>query len=157
MDIKRELVRTHVAIDTLRNFFVDIMKRWANNKDHVIGYVEWAPSIRVTVLPIHYNRDFCVIKFAKKKYKDFIGNVLSLGVYSHPSRLKRHLHLLMSHSRGHQHEEKLFLKFLFESTADMKNAAIRPRSKELESRLRKFIGLVQSFQAAKFEMRAMSC
>ena len=61
------------------------------------------------------------------------------------------------YSRGHQHEEKLFLKFLFESTADMKNAAIRPRSKELEGWLRQFIGLVQSFQAAKFEMWVMSC
>ena len=88
MDIERELVRTHVAIDTRRNFFVDITKRWANTKDRLIGYVEWAPSVRVAVLPNHYNRDFCVIKLDKKKYKDFIGNVLSLGVYSHPSRSK---------------------------------------------------------------------
>ena len=50
----------------------------------------------------------------------------------------------------------MFLKFLFERTADVKNAAICPRSKELESWLKQFIGLVRGFQAAKFEKRAMS-
>ena len=73
-----KLVRIHVDIDTLRNFFVNIMKRWANTKDRVIGYVEWISFINVAVPPHSYTGNFCAIKLYKMKIKDFIGNFFAL-------------------------------------------------------------------------------
>jgi len=81
-----ELLKTRRKIDKLKKFFVDIKKRWSKRKDRVIGFVAWAPPIGVGVAPHRYTRDLCVVELYKDKFKDMIGNVLSLGavlVYSH--------------------------------------------------------------------------
>lgn len=49
-------------------------------KDLVIGYVVWAPPIVVGVPPHSYTRDLCVIRLNDKKIRNYLGNVLSLGV-----------------------------------------------------------------------------
>jgi len=73
------LANTRTQIEDLKDFFVDIKKRWSKAKDRVIGFVRWAPSIGVGVAPHRYTRDLCVIELDKEKCKSMIGNVLSLG------------------------------------------------------------------------------
>ncbi|GJJ08359.1 hypothetical protein Clacol_002573 [Clathrus columnatus] len=74
-----ELAETRIKINKLKTFFVDIKKRWSKLKDRVIGFVAWAPPIGVGVAPHRYTRDLCVIELYKDKFKNMIGNVLSLG------------------------------------------------------------------------------
>lgn len=74
-----ELAKTRTKIDKLKQFFVEIKKRWSKPKDRVIGFVRWAPPIGVDVAPHGYTRDLCVIELYKEKFKHMIGNVLSLG------------------------------------------------------------------------------
>ena len=74
-----QLANTRTKIEDLKNFFVNIKKRWSKAKDRVIGFVRWAPSIGVGVAPHRYTRDLCVIELDKKKFRSMIGNVLSLG------------------------------------------------------------------------------
>ena len=74
-----QLANTRTQIEDLKDFFIDIKKRWSKAKDRVIGFVCWAPSIGVGVAPHHYTRDLCVIELDKEKFKSMIGNVLSLG------------------------------------------------------------------------------
>ena len=57
---------------------MNIMKRWANTKDRVIGYVEWISFINVAVPPHSHTGNFCAIKLYKMKIKDFIGNFFAL-------------------------------------------------------------------------------
>ncbi|KAI0320034.1 hypothetical protein OF83DRAFT_1169689 [Amylostereum chailletii] len=83
-----ELAKTRTKIDNLKKFFVDIKKRWSKSKDRVIGFVRWAPPIGVGVAPYRYTRDLCVIELYKEKFKHMVGNVLSLGPESSPSKLK---------------------------------------------------------------------
>ena len=66
-------------IDNLKQFFVNITKRWSNPRDWVIGFVCWAPPIGADVAPHHYTHDLCVIELYKEKFKHMMGNVLSLG------------------------------------------------------------------------------
>lgn len=74
-----ELGQMRSKIDALKNFFVEIKKRWSRRKDRVIGFVRWAPPIGVGVPPHRYTRDLCVIQLYKEKFKHMSGNVLSLG------------------------------------------------------------------------------
>ena len=74
-----ELANTRTKIKDLKNFFVDIKKKWSKAKERVIGFVRWAPPIGVGVAPHRYTRDLCVIELYKEKFKFMIGNVLSLG------------------------------------------------------------------------------
>ncbi|KAF7321492.1 hypothetical protein MKEN_00670000 [Mycena kentingensis (nom. inval.)] len=83
-----ELAKTRTKIDKLKQFFVEIKKRWSKTKDRVIGFVRWAPPIGVNITPHGYTRDLCVIELYKEKFKDMIGNVLSLGPELSPSKLK---------------------------------------------------------------------
>jgi hypothetical protein len=46
-----ELRGTRTKIGAVKAFFVDVQKKWSKAKDHVIGYVHWAPSIGVAVPP----------------------------------------------------------------------------------------------------------
>ena len=74
-----ELIKTLTKIEVLKAFSVDVKKGWNKLKNRVIGYVVWAPPIGVGV-PTHCcTRDLCVIKPNKKKFRNFLGNVLSLG------------------------------------------------------------------------------
>jgi hypothetical protein len=79
LENEAELAKTRSKIANLKEFFVDIKKRWGKIKDRVIGFVAWAPSIGVGVAPHRYTRDLCVIELHKDKFKNMIGNVLSLG------------------------------------------------------------------------------
>ncbi|KAM5533614.1 hypothetical protein V8D89_012727 [Ganoderma adspersum] len=83
-----ELAKTRTKIDILKNFFVDIRKRWSKPKDRVIGFVRWAPPIGAGVAPHRYTRDLCVIELYKEKFKHMTGNVLSLGPELSHSKLK---------------------------------------------------------------------
>jgi len=74
-----ELTMTRANLDTPKAFYVDIFTRWSNPKDRIIGYVDWAPPIGLSVPPYGYTRDLCIIKLDKQKFKNFLGNVLSLG------------------------------------------------------------------------------
>ena len=74
-----ELANTCTKIEELKNFFVNIKKRWSKAKERVIGFVRWAPPIGVGVAPYRYTCDLCVIELYKDKFKSMIGNVLSLG------------------------------------------------------------------------------
>ena len=74
-----ELANTRTKIEDLKNFFVNIKKKWSKGKERVIGFVRWAPPIGVGVAPHRYTRDLCVIELYKEKFKFMIGNVLSLG------------------------------------------------------------------------------
>ncbi|THH28675.1 hypothetical protein EUX98_g5521 [Antrodiella citrinella] len=78
-DTKRELIRTRANAEKLKVFFKNIMTKWRKPKDRIIGYVDWSPPIGIAVPPHRYTKDLCVIKLHKKKFKNFIGNVLSLG------------------------------------------------------------------------------
>jgi len=75
-----ELAKMRTKIDELKKFFINIKKKWSKPKDHVIGFVAWAPPIGVGVAPHLYTRDLCVIELYKDKFINMIGNVLSLGV-----------------------------------------------------------------------------
>ncbi|KAH9047158.1 hypothetical protein EDB84DRAFT_1264204 [Lactarius hengduanensis] len=85
---KAVLAQTRTNIDNLKEFFVDIKKRWSKSKDRVIGFVRWAPPIGAGVAPHRYTRDLCVIELHKEKFKHMIGNVLSLGPELSASKLK---------------------------------------------------------------------
>ncbi|KAL1749250.1 hypothetical protein HDZ31DRAFT_71061 [Schizophyllum fasciatum] len=85
---KAELAKLHTKIDTLKRFFVEIKKRWSKAKDRVIGFVSWAPPIGTAVAPHRYTRDVCVVELYKDKFKNLLGNVLSLGPEMSPSKLK---------------------------------------------------------------------
>jgi hypothetical protein len=74
-----ELTKTRTKINVLKTFFVDVNKKWSKVEDRVIGYIVWAPPIGVGIPPHRYMRDLCVIKLNKKKFRNFRGNVLSLG------------------------------------------------------------------------------
>ena len=74
-----QLVSTRIQIDDLKDFFVDVKKRWSKPEHRVIGFVRWAPPIGVGVAPHRYTRDLCVIELYKEKFKHMLGNVLSLG------------------------------------------------------------------------------
>ena len=74
-----ELTKSRTKINKLKKFFVDIKRRWSKGKDRAIGFVAWAPSIGVGVAPHRYTRDLCVIELYKEKFKNMVGNILSLG------------------------------------------------------------------------------
>ncbi|KAH6906928.1 hypothetical protein BKA70DRAFT_382017 [Coprinopsis sp. MPI-PUGE-AT-0042] len=74
-----ELAKVNRKIKLFKSFFVDVVKQWGQPEDRVIGFVSWAPPIGVGVRPHCYTRDFCVIELYKHKFKNMIGNVLSLG------------------------------------------------------------------------------
>ena len=78
-EAEADLTKTRTKIDKLKKFFVDIKKRWSKRKDRVIGFVVWAPPIGAGVAPHRYTRDLCVIELYKDKFKNMVGNVLSLG------------------------------------------------------------------------------
>ncbi|KAH8980960.1 hypothetical protein EDB86DRAFT_3087553 [Lactarius hatsudake] len=80
------------GIKELKAFFVDVKTRWSKLEDRVIGYVVWAPPISVNVPPHRYTRDLCVIKFDKKKFRKFRGNVLSLGPEISSTKFKALMH-----------------------------------------------------------------
>ncbi|KAI0087748.1 hypothetical protein BDY19DRAFT_1010342 [Irpex rosettiformis] len=73
-----ELANIRIKIEDLKNFFVDIKKK----------FVRWIPFIGVGVAPHRYTRDLCVIELDKEKFKYMIGNVLSLGPEMSESMLK---------------------------------------------------------------------
>ncbi|TFY57033.1 hypothetical protein EVG20_g8701 [Dentipellis fragilis] len=77
-ETERELTRNRTHIDTLKDFYTTVLEKWRNPKDRIIGYVDWAPPI-AAVPPHRYTRDLCVIKLDKRKFKNFVGNVISLG------------------------------------------------------------------------------
>ncbi|KIM25253.1 hypothetical protein M408DRAFT_331350 [Serendipita vermifera MAFF 305830] len=83
-----ELTKTRAKIDALKAFFVNVKRRWSKVKDRIIGYVVWAPPLGVGVPPHRYTRDLCVIKLDKKKFRNFRGNVLSLGPEISPAKFK---------------------------------------------------------------------
>ena len=85
---RSELTRIRANIDRLKAFFVEIMKNWSKPRDRVIGYIDWAPSIGAAVPPCRYTTDLCVIKLDKKKFRHFLGNVLSLGACAVSSRCR---------------------------------------------------------------------
>lgn len=74
-----ELRKTRERIDELRAFFVTVNTKWSDPKDRVIGFVRWAPPIGVSAAPHRYARDLCVVELYKDKFKNFEGNILSLG------------------------------------------------------------------------------
>lgn len=74
-----QLANTRTQIQDLKDFFVNIKKKWSKPKDRVIGFVRWAPPIGVGVAPHRYMRDLCVVELDKAKFRFMIGNVLSLG------------------------------------------------------------------------------
>jgi hypothetical protein len=76
-----ELAQTHTKISALKDFFVNVVTKWSKAKNRVIGHVVWAPGTGAAGLPHRYTRDLCVIKLDKEKFKNFRGNVLSLGKY----------------------------------------------------------------------------
>ena len=75
--IERDRLRD--IINTLKDFFVDIKKRWGKTARRVIGHVVWAPPIGVGVAPHQYTRDLCVVQLYKESFSNLLGNVLSLG------------------------------------------------------------------------------
>lgn len=62
-----ELADTRTKIEDLKNFFVDIKKKWSKAKERVIGFVRWAPPIGVGVAPHRYTRDLCVIELYTRR------------------------------------------------------------------------------------------
>ncbi|CAE6389034.1 unnamed protein product [Rhizoctonia solani] len=83
-----ELANIRTKIEDLKNFFVNIKKKWSKPKDRVIGFVRWAPSIGVGVASHRYTRDLCVIELDKEKFRFMIGNVLNLGPEMSEPKLK---------------------------------------------------------------------
>ncbi|EJT98039.1 hypothetical protein DACRYDRAFT_96687 [Dacryopinax primogenitus] len=89
-------LNTHVAehdrlrgkINALKDFFVDIKKRFGKITQRVIGHVVWAPPIGVGVAPHQYTRDLCVVQLHKESFSNLLGNVLSLGPEYTSTKLK---------------------------------------------------------------------
>ena len=74
-----ELRKNENTITALKQFFVTLSKNWSKTKDRVIGHVVWAPAIACA--PNYYTIDLCVVELDKRKFTNFIGNVLSLGAW----------------------------------------------------------------------------
>ncbi|KAH9847380.1 hypothetical protein C2E23DRAFT_848889 [Lenzites betulinus] len=88
-----QLAKLRAKIEYLQRFFIEIKKRWSKAiEDRVIGFVCWAPPISVGVAPHRYTRDLCVIELYKDKFRQMIGNVLSLGPELSPAKLKDLMH-----------------------------------------------------------------
>jgi hypothetical protein len=79
VQIENNLTETHAKIEALRTFIKELSGNWSKPRDRVIGFVDWSPPIGVAVPPHGYTRDLSVIKLDKRKFKNFCGNVLSLG------------------------------------------------------------------------------
>ena len=75
---QRELAAAQAEFDALAQFKTQIHSRWWKPEDRVIGHVVWAPAI-ARCLHSSYTTYICVIKIKKRKFKNFRGNVLSLG------------------------------------------------------------------------------
>ncbi|KAI0682551.1 hypothetical protein BC835DRAFT_1424251 [Cytidiella melzeri] len=63
----------------LQDFYQELTQSWSKPEDRIIGYVHWAPPIEVGVRPHCYTQDLCILKLDKRKFKNFVGNTLSLG------------------------------------------------------------------------------
>ncbi|KAI0649850.1 hypothetical protein C8Q79DRAFT_1006169 [Trametes meyenii] len=85
---EEELRKTLGRIEKMKAFFVTVSTKWSKPKDRVIGFVRWAPPIGVGVPPHRYTHDLCVVELYKDKFKNFAGNILSLGPEMPPSKLK---------------------------------------------------------------------
>lgn len=85
LEWENELRKTRERIEKMTAFFATVKKRWSKPKDRVIGFVRWAPPLGVGIAPPHYARDLCVIELYKDKFRNFEGNILSLGEIAIPS------------------------------------------------------------------------
>ncbi|KAI0033279.1 hypothetical protein K488DRAFT_48055 [Vararia minispora EC-137] len=132
-----EFAKTRNKIEKLKQFFVEIKKRWSKPKDRVIGFVRWAPPIGVGVAPHCYTRDLCVIELYKEKFKHMIGNVLSLGTELSPSKLKSLMYERIDVPSEFKYPEDGLLHLRGMLTADQVN---NPNSLNLEGdRVRRVI------------------
>ncbi|CCA68076.1 hypothetical protein PIIN_01943 [Serendipita indica DSM 11827] len=77
---QNELEKTRTKIIALKDFYVQVKSKWFNPLDRVIGHVVWAPPISTATPPDGYTKDLCVIELDKRKFANFGGNVLDLGV-----------------------------------------------------------------------------
>ncbi|EDR10432.1 uncharacterized protein LACBIDRAFT_317358 [Laccaria bicolor S238N-H82] len=79
------------SIAELKKLQVEVTKYWSNMRlDRNIGYVEYAPSIKVDQENTKYTSDWGAFLAAKAKVADgFVGNVVDLGAKFTPSQLKR--------------------------------------------------------------------
>ncbi|CDO71530.1 hypothetical protein BN946_scf184910.g30 [Trametes cinnabarina] len=85
---ENELRKTCERIEKMKAFFVTVKTKWSKPKDRVIGFVRWAPAIGIGIAPHRYTRDLCVIELYKDKFRNFEGNILSLGPEMPPDKLK---------------------------------------------------------------------
>ncbi|KAI5981228.1 hypothetical protein EDD15DRAFT_428857 [Pisolithus albus] len=88
LDVKKE------NIADLEKFYGEVTRYWSNiNLQRSIGYVEYAPAIKVDEGRTNYTADWAVFVATEAKVKDaFEGNVIDLGAKYSPPQLMEMLY-----------------------------------------------------------------
>ena len=81
-ELEGDLSKNENTIAALKKLFVTLSTKWSTIEHRVIGHVDWAPAIAWGVGPNRYTVDFCVVELYKRKFTNFVGNVLSLGTWT---------------------------------------------------------------------------
>ncbi|KDQ08089.1 hypothetical protein BOTBODRAFT_59543 [Botryobasidium botryosum FD-172 SS1] len=103
-----QLAKIVTRIGVLKACFVDVKTRWSKPKDHVIGYVVWAPPIGAGVPPHRYTRDVYAMKLNKNKFRKSISHltVRIPGPKISPAKFKALMYDRVDVPFGFEHPEK---------------------------------------------------
>ncbi|KAF8300124.1 hypothetical protein DL93DRAFT_2091041 [Clavulina sp. PMI_390] len=90
---KAELAKKEKSLETLQNFYEQLITKWADIDQRNVGYVHWAPRFCVDN-ETKYTQDLGTFVADPNKFKDsFKGNVVSLGLKYSAQQLVSMFHL----------------------------------------------------------------
>lgn len=78
---RRALSDTQDQVASLVTLSDSVDKEWSSEENRIIGSVEWAPSISLSVPPHQYTLDLSVLKLQKDRFKHLEGNMIRLGKF----------------------------------------------------------------------------
>lgn len=80
-EAKGRLKAAEAAITKLSKFYEEVVSKWGNPVERILGHVILAPSIESNVNPFGFSQDIAVIEVDTSKIdaSNFLGNVIDLG------------------------------------------------------------------------------
>jgi hypothetical protein len=75
------------AINRLGAFYKEVVSKWANPAERILGHVVLAPPLEFSVSSLGFTQDFAVIEIDPSKINasNFYGNVIDLGTEMNPT------------------------------------------------------------------------
>jgi hypothetical protein len=81
--MKDQLNKVNKDNGKLQAFFNKVNTQWKDIACRTIGFVDWPPSISISIDDRHYTRDIGTVELDSQKFKDnFRGNFVDLGAFS---------------------------------------------------------------------------